>query len=81
MALHEDNLGLTTPVAVGSSLIVTDFNHDTVSWVRDGEILNLKLSPAEDAPKGPIDAVYDAARQQILVLNSTSGSIDVMRVK
>lgn len=82
IAIHENDLGLTTPVSVGDNrLAVTDFNHDTISWIEEGNVLHLRLSPSEDAPKGPIDAVYDAERQQILVLHSTAGSVDVLRVK
>ena len=75
------DLGMTIPLVVGSDLAVFNFNADTLTWVRGDKRINLKLSQTEASKKGPISAIYDANHKQILVLNSLSGSIDVLKIR
>lgn len=74
--------GTTTPIAIGDHLAVIDFTSDSISWAAESAPQTYYLTtPAENPVKGPIDIVYDAARKQILILNSLSETIDVLAIK
>ena len=75
------SLGMTIPVTVEDDLAVFNFNQDSMTWVRGEHRLTLKLSPSEASKKGPISVVYDASHRRIYVLNSSSGSLDLLNVK
>lgn len=79
ITLSNDDTGMTTPVDVENHLAVLEFNHDTITWFEDEKQTTYRLSSSKAAAKGPIDAVYDATRKQLLILNSTSGSVDVLK--
>ena len=72
---------MTIPLAAKDDLAVFNFNADTIEWVRGDKRLSLKLSQSEASKKGPLSAVFDAEHQQILVLNSASGSVDILKVQ
>lgn len=75
--------GTLTPIAIDNkALAVIDFTSDTITWLKDNRPLRFYLTaPAENPVKGPIDIVYDSPRNQILILNSLSETIDVLKVK
>ncbi len=76
-----DALGMTIPVPVDNDLAVFNFNQDSVTWVRGEYRLTLKLSQSDASKKGPLSAVYDALHRRIYVLNTSSGSLDLLRVQ
>ena len=75
------DLNMTIPLAVGEDLAVFNFNNDSLTWLRGDKRLTLKLSQSEASKKGPLSAIYDSKHKQILVLNTASGSVDVLSVK
>ncbi len=77
--LSDDEIGMTTPVDLDNHLAVLEFNHDTLTWFENEKQTTYRLSSTKAASKGPIDAVYDSPRKQLLILNSTSGSVDVLK--
>ncbi|MBQ9394077.1 MAG: hypothetical protein IJU23_00965 [Proteobacteria bacterium] len=78
--LSDDATGLTTPVDVGNQLVVVDYNNDRLYWFDGKKVkTSYRLSASKSAQRGPIDAVYDAYRKQLLILNSASGSVDVLK--
>lgn len=71
----------TTPLWVNGVVSVLEFRNSRLIWDLDGEAQTFYLTQSEVAPKNPIDAVYDAERRRMYVLNSTSGSIDVLKIQ
>lgn len=71
----------TTPLWVNGVVSVLEFRSNRLIWGLDGEAQTFYLTKSEVAPKNPIDAVYDAERRRMYVLNSTSGSIDVLKIQ
>lgn len=81
IVLSDDSTGLTTPVDMGTSLAVVEFNHDMLYFRKDQVLTSYRLSKTQTLNKGPIDAVYDAKHKQLLILNSIAGSVDVFKVE
>lgn len=76
--LEGETLGLTTPLNVADTLVVFNYNDSTMTWFGGDETLRIRLTPSSEVYKGPIDALYDAVRRQIVILNSGSGSLDIL---
>ena len=82
IALSNETMGMTTPVHANGHLFAFDFNRDTMYWDLESEQpQSLGLTKAKSDKKGPVAAAYDAARKQILVVHSMSGSVDVVGIK
>lgn len=81
LVLSEESSGLTVPVDMGSMLGIIEYNHDMLYLTDGTEIKSYRLSKSDVSAKGPIDAVYDSARKQLLILNSNAGSVDVLKLQ
>ncbi len=68
------------PLVVGNALAVLDSAKDTLRWIEDGKETIFALSRGE-VRKMPIDAEYDAKNNQIVILNSASGTVDIVKVR
>ena len=78
--LSDEAVGLTTPVDLGNQLAVLDFNNDRLYWFEGKKVkTSYRLSESKAAGRGPIDAVFDTERKQLLILNSNAGSVDVLK--
>lgn len=76
----EDYTTTIKPLVVGNALAVLDSAKDTLHWIEDGKETVFALSQG-DVRKMPIDAEYDAKNNQIVILNSASGTVDFVKVK
>lgn len=80
IVLSDESIGMTTPVDLGNQLAVLDFNNDRLYWFDGMKVKSsYKLTESKTSSRGPIDAVYDSEHKHLLILNSTSGSVDVLK--
>lgn len=75
-----DEPATIVPVVIGKSVALFNSATDSVLWDALGEAIEFGLSKI-DVKKMPIDVELDSSSNRIFVLNSASGSLDVIDVK